>query len=246
MSGIRLQNIELLLLLWIIPLLFGLYFYSSIRRRQALEQFVDAGILSKISVSISSTKRWWKAVVIMLAVAFLVMGLIRPGWNPKSKTVERKGRDVVFILDVSKSMLAQDLAPNRLERAKLAIKDCVERLEGDRVGLVAFAGSAAVKCPLTLDYGFFRMMLEGISTNSIARGGTMIGDALRKTMDEVYDDQEKQFKDMILITDGEDHDSFPLDAANQAGERGIRIIATVDGRLRACFITKQRQRVWTE
>jgi len=128
-------------------------------------------------------------------------------------------------LDVSKIMLAEDLVPNRLERAKLAIIDCIERLDGDRIGLVAFAGTAAVKCPLTLDYGFFKMMLKDISTDSIARGGTLIGDALRKVMTDVFDDQIKEFKDIILITDGEDHDSFPVDAAKDAGEKGVRIIA---------------------
>ncbi|MDA1272501.1 MAG: VWA domain-containing protein [Verrucomicrobia bacterium] len=225
MSGVRLHSIEMLLLLWVAPLLAALFYYGAWKRKKALEQFVEAGLLSKIAVSVSSTKRAWKAALIILAAVFVIIGLARPAWNPKPKTIQRQGRDVVFVLDVSKSMLAEDLAPNRLDRAKLAIKDCIERLEGDRVALVAFAGTSAVKCPLTLDYGFFRMMLDGISIDSIARGGTMIGDALRKTMNEVFDDQEKEFKDVILITDGEDHDSFPLEAAKQAGERGIRIIA---------------------
>jgi Ca-activated chloride channel family protein len=155
-------------------------------------------------------------------------------------------------------MLAEDLAPNRLERAKLAIADAVERLQGDRVGLVAFAGTAAVKCPLTHDYGFFRMMLEDVSVGSISRGGTMIGDAIRKTLDEVFDDQEKQFKDLILITDGEDHDSFPVQAAEAAGERGVRILAIglgdenegrripiTDANGRKTFLKYQGREVWS-
>lgn len=121
--------------------------------------------------------------------------------------------------------MAEDLAPNRLERAKYAIGDMVSRLEGDRVGLVVFAGTAALKCPLTLDYGFFNLMLEDVDINSIARGGTMIGDAVRKVLDEGFDDQEKKYKDLILITDGEDHDSFPVEAAEEAGRRGVRLIA---------------------
>jgi len=122
-------------------------------------------------------------------------------------------------------MLAQDLAPNRLERAKLAIADCIETIEGDRVALVVFAGSAIVKCPLTLDYGFFRMILDQTSVESITRGGTMIGDALRKVMKEVFDDSTREFRDVILITDGEDHESFPVEAAEKAGEKGTRLIA---------------------
>ncbi len=225
MSGIRINNIEMLYLLWVIPILIGLFVYAGQRRRRALEAFAEAPLLAQLGISVSATRRRWKAVTVLSAFALIVFALTRPGWNPKPKTIERRGRDVVFILDVSRSMLAEDLAPSRLERAKLAILDCVEVLQGDRVALIAFAGTAAVKCPLTLDYGFFRMMLADVSTNSIARGGTMIGDAIRKALDEVFDDQQKQFKDVVLITDGEDHDSFPVEAAKQAGERGIRILA---------------------
>ena len=176
-------------------------------------------------MSINPAARRTKAVLVMIAAIFIVVSLARPAWNPKPRTVERRGRDIMFVLDVSRSMIAEDLAPNRLKRAKLAIGDMVASLEGDRVGLVVFAGTAALKCPLTLDYGFFNLMLEDVDLNSIARGGTMIGDAVRKVLDEGFDDQEKKYKDVILITDGEDHDSFPVEAAEEAGRRGVRIIA---------------------
>ena len=225
MSSIRLNSIEMLHLLWMVPAVVALYFYAAHRRVAAIQRFIDAGLLGRIAVSASASKRRWKAAATSIAVGFIVVALSRPGWNPKAKTIERRGRDVVFLLDVSKSMLAEDLAPSRLERAKLAVRDCIERLQGDRVALVAFAGSSAVKCPLTLDYGFFRMMLDTVGPDSIAQGGTMIGDAVRKTLDDVFDDQEKKYKDIILITDGEDHDSFPEEAAKQAGARGVRLIA---------------------
>ena len=220
-----LQNIKMLNFLWLIPILAAVVAYAWQKRKSALRLFIDAGLLDKIPISVSLAKRFWKSAAVLTAMAFIVIGMARPAWNPKPETIERKGRDVVFLLDVSKSMLAEDLVPNRLERAKLAILDCLETLQGDRIGLVAFAGTAAVKCPLTLDYGFFRMMLNNISTNSIARGGTLIGDALRKVMTDVFDDQVKEFKDIILITDGEDHDSFPVDAAKDVGEKGVRLIA---------------------
>lgn len=223
--GIRLQNIHMLYLLWLIPFLLGAYVYAWQKRKKALEVFIDAGLFDRIRISVSQSKRWWKAATVLAATVFIVFSATRPGWNPKPEKIERRGRDVVFLLDVSKSMLASDLVPNRLERAKLAIRDCIEQLQGDRVGLVAFAGTAAIKCPLTLDYGFFRMMLDDITTESIARGGTMIGDAIRKIMADVFDDQMKKYKDIILITDGEDHDSFPVEAAEKAGEKGVRIIA---------------------
>ncbi len=225
MSGVKLQDIEMLHLLWLIPFLAGVFVYAWQKKRHALEVFIDAGLFDRIHISTSNYRRRWKAVALLTAIALIIFSLTRPAWNPKPETIERRGRDVVFLLDVSKSMLAEDLLPNRLERAKLAIRDCVERLQGDRVGLVAFAGTAAVKCPLTLDYGFFQLMLENISTDSISRGGTMIGDAVRKVMTDVFDDQVKEFKDIILITDGEDHDSFPVEAAKKAGDRGIRLIA---------------------
>ncbi len=212
-------------LLWAVPLLLAMFIYAWQKRRKAMTIFVEAGLLDRIRISVSNSRRRWKAALLLSAVVFIIFSLTRPAWNEKPETIERRGRDVVFLLDVSKSMLAEDLKPNRLERAKLAIEDCVDRLQGDRVALVVFAGTAAIKCPLTLDYGFFRMMLNNISTDSIARGGTMIGDAIRMVVTDVFDDQAKQYKDIILITDGEDHDSFPVEAAKKAGQRGIRLIA---------------------
>jgi Ca-activated chloride channel family protein len=217
-------DLPMLLLLWVLPALLGLLFYAGHRRRQGLARFVAAGLQPLLTGSVSPERRGWKAALLLMAFAMAVLAAARPAWNPVETVVQRQGRDVVFVLDVSRSMLAEDLAPNRLERAKLAIRDCVERLEGDRVGLVVFAGTAVVKCPLTLDYGFFRLALEDVSVESVSRGGTLIGDALRKTLDEVFDDQQKKYKDIILITDGEDHDSFPVQAAEDAGNRGIRLL----------------------
>ena len=225
MNDLRLHDVDMLYLLWLTPLLIGLYYYASRRRRQALRGFAQPTLLEQISRKVNLAARRWKAALVVAGFAVLVIGLARPAWNPIPQEVVRRGRDVVFLLDVSRSMLAEDLAPNRLERAKLAILDAIDRLEGDRVSLVAFAGSASVKCPLTLDYGFFRMALEDISPTSVARGGTMIGDSLRKVLQEVFDEQQSQYRDIVLITDGEDHESFPVEAAEAAGGRGIRLIA---------------------
>lgn len=221
----HLGNVKILALLWLVPAIIVLFAWAAYMRGRAIRLFVDADILGRLVLSVNSAGRWWKAALVVLGFVFVVIALARPAWNPKPRTVERRGRDIVFVLDVSKSMLAEDLAPNRLERARLAITDMIERLQGDRVGLVVFAGSAVLKCPLTMDYGFFKLMLDDVSVTSASRGGTMIGDAVRKALDEAFDDQEKKYKDIILITDGEDHDSFPVEAAEEAGERGIRIIA---------------------
>jgi Ca-activated chloride channel family protein len=225
MNGMRLQHIEMLNLLWVVPIIWALFFFGWKKRSMALRMFIDEGLLGRMQISSSNSRRYLKAALILVSAMFIVFSLTRPAWNEKPETIERKGRDLVFLLDVSRSMLAEDLVPNRLEKAKLAIADCIDRLQGDRVALVAFAGTAAVKCPLTLDYGFFRLMLDDISTDSISRGGTMIGDAVRKVMTDVFHDQARQYRDIILITDGEDHDSFPVEAAQKAGEKGIRIIA---------------------
>ena len=259
MSETRLLQIEMLYLLWVIPLLMGLYLYAAHRRGQALQRFAEADLLKHINTVVNSGSRRWKAALVLVAFALAVVGLARPAWNPVAREVERQGRDVVFVLDVSKSMLAEDLAPNRLERAKLAILDSIERLQGDRVALVAFAGAAVVKCPLTLDYGFFRMALEDISPDNVSRGGTLIGDAIRKTLDEVFDKQAKEYKDIILITDGEDHESFPVEAAEEAGRQGTRLLAIglgdedqgrripiTDAQGRKTFVKYQGQEVWTK
>ncbi len=255
----RLQYIEILFFLWAIPLLIALYIYAAHKRRQALHLFVDTNLLPMLNTSISSVRRQWKAALLILAFGLGILAASRPAWNPIPQKLERHGRDVVFILDVSRSMLAEDLVPNRLERSKLAIRDVVDQLMGDRVGLLVFAGNGVVKCPLTLDYGFFRMMLEDVSSSSVTRGGTMIGDAIRKSMDEVFDDMEKEYKDIILITDGEDHDSFPIEAAADAGKKGIRIIAIgigdedqgkripiTDNTGNKTFLTYKGQEVWTK
>ncbi|MEM7012791.1 MAG: VWA domain-containing protein [Verrucomicrobiota bacterium] len=254
----HLQSVEYLNWLWLTPVLIGLLVLAGISRKRALQKFIDAGLLDRIKISVSPVARRWKSVLLIGTITLIIVAMSRPAWNPQAEVVERRGRDVVFLLDISRSMLAEDLAPNRLERAKIAIKDAVDRLEGDRVGLVVFAGNAAVKCPLTLDYGFFRMMVDEVSPDSITRGGTMIGDALRKTLYEVFDNQVKQYKDVILITDGEDHESFPVRAAEQAAEQGVRLIAiglgdenegrripiTQDGR--QTFLTYNGQEVWTK
>lgn len=258
MNEVKLLAIDYLYLLWVIPLLVALFWYAAHRRSRMLQRFAESGLLSQISDTVNHARRNGKAVLVVLAFALIVVGLARPAWNPVEEEVQRKGRDVVFLLDVSKSMLAEDLAPNRLERAKLAILDSVERLQGDRVALVAFAGTAVVKCPLTHDYGFFRMALEDVSPDSVSRGGTLIGDALRTVMEEVLDNQARGYRDVVLITDGEDHESFPLEAARQLGEQGVRLIAIglgdenqgrripvtgEDGRTR--FLTYQGEEVWT-
>lgn len=221
----RLANYEILWLLWGLPLLAALYSYSFYRKRQTLRRFAEPELLGRINVNVSLTRQLVKAGILILASMAVIIALTEPGWNPRPEKIKRQGRDLVVLLDVSRSMLAQDLYPNRLEHAKLAVGDLLNVLDGDRVAIVAFAGAHVLKCPLTQDYGFVRMALSDIGPQSISRGGTHIGDAIRMAHEELFEQQERDFKDIILITDGEDHESFPLEAAQKAAQDGVRIFA---------------------
>ena len=246
-------------LLWLAPVLLFALWLTTRWRMRTLQRLASARLLREIVKGVKPSRRRWQAGLFILGFIALVIALTRPAWNPKPKIVERWGRDVVFVLDVSRSMLAQDLRPSRLERAKLAIRDVLEILSGDRVALVAFAGTAVVKCPLTLDYGFFEMALNNLTPGSVSRGGTMIGDAIRTALDEVFDDEGGKYRDIVLITDGEDHDSFPVEAAKDAGNRKVRILAiglgdedegkripVEDTKVQRAFLTYQGREIWSK
>ena len=227
MSGFQFADVSMLHALWLVPVLGILMAVAARGRSRALATFVESGLLARLGASSrpDPARRVLKAALALAAIGSLATALARPAWDTVREDVSQRGRDVVFLLDVSRSMLAEDLSPNRLERAKLAILDTVERFEGDRVALAVFAGATVVKCPLTLDYGFFRMALSDSSPFSVSRGGTLIGDALRKVMSDVFDGKRSNYRDIVLITDGEDHESFPVEAAAEAGRLGVRLIA---------------------
>ncbi len=222
----NLGNDNALWLLFLVPLaLVPAYVWCFWRKARTLRILASNEMLAKINNTVSLKKQIFKAGLLIAAFASIVVALTEPKWNPQPQQIKRKGRDVVILLDTSKSMLAEDVTPNRLERSKIAISDLLEVLKGDRIAIITFAGVATVKCPLTQDYAFVRMALADISTESTSRGGTQLGDAIRKASEEVFDKQSREFKDLILITDGEDHDSFPVQAAQKAAEEGVRIIA---------------------
>ncbi|MFK7883990.1 MAG: VWA domain-containing protein [Phycisphaerales bacterium] len=182
---------------------------------------------------LAGPKRIWPVILRSLVVAItcftLAIALSQPQSDPIEIETDQSGRDVIFLLDVSRSMLATDVRPNRLERSKLWIQDLVAELKGDRFALVAFAGSASVRAPLSNDPLFFSKAIDELTPDTVDRGGTNIGDAIRKTMDLVVpkrdDESARSYTDLILITDGEDQESLPVEAAAAAAERGVRIIA---------------------
>jgi len=222
----NLGNDRALWLLFAVPVvLVPIYIWYFWRKAKALKILASSDMLKKINVSVSLKKQIFKAFLLNAAFISIAIALTQPRWNPQAQRIKRQGRDICILLDTSRSMLAEDIRPSRLERSKIAIWDLMEILQGDRIAIVTFAGNSTVKCPLTQDYAFVRMVLADISTESTSRGGTMIGDAIRKATEDVFDKQSREYKDIILITDGEDHDSFPAQAAEKAAKEGIRIIA---------------------
>ncbi len=211
--------------LLLLPLAAALYLRAGRARTRSLQRFLSSALIASLAAEFSKRAVIAKAVLVVAALGLTVLALARPAWNPQPVPVTRSGRDVVFLVDVSRSMLAEDLKPNRLERAKLAIRDVVASLSGDRVALVAFAGRSIVKCPLTTDYGFFRLALEELDVDSVTRGGSMIGDAIRLALSDAFDEEQTQYRDIILLTDGEDQGSFPVEAAGKARQLGVRLIA---------------------
>jgi Ca-activated chloride channel homolog len=221
MSALRIGAPEMAWLLWAMPVLVALHVYAFYRRKRSLAEL--AGPAGQMNVMASRARRIAKQAMTAGAVLLVAAALCRPSWNETPQVVQGGGRNVVFVLDVSRSMLARDVAPNRLERAKLAVDDMVNVLDGERVALVAFAGSAILKCPLTMDIGFFKLALKELSRESVPLGGSSIGAGIRKACEEIPED-ERRFADVVLVSDGEDLGGDPLQAAREAGGRGIRII----------------------
>jgi Ca-activated chloride channel family protein len=225
----NLGNDKALWLLFAVPVvLVPAYLWCFWQKTRALRVLANSEMLKKINNTVSLKRQVFKALLLIASFVGIVVALTEPKWNPQAQKIKRQGRDICILLDTSRSMLAEDIKPSRLERSKLAIADLLETLAGDRIALVTFAGNSTVKCPLTQDYAFVRMALADISTESTSRGGTMIGDAIRKAAEEVFDKQSREYKDIILITDGEEHEgaeSFPVQAAEKAAAEGIRIIA---------------------
>jgi len=230
----RFANIQAAQLFWLIIALAGFFFWVNARRKKALENFADKELLAALLSSFSMRAYKLKHVLLIAVFSLAAFSLMRPQWGFKWQEIKRRCLDIMVAVDVSKSMLAQDIKPNRLERTKLALADFVKHLKGDRIGLIAFAGSAFVQCPLTVDYSGFLLSVEALDTDTIPRGGTSISSAIRQAL-ESYEGGVKKYKVLIIITDGEDHEGDPLRLAEQAQKEGIKIfcigIGTNEGEL---------------
>lgn len=206
-----------------LPLFALLFVYAYHRRKKLAARFVSLSMLPKLSTSVSPWRRLAKVLLLLLAIAFLFVALARPQWGRKMEHIERRGLDLVLLQDISLSMLAEDIKPNRLTRSRHEISAFLESLSGDRVGLVAFSGEAQVMVPLTLDYGTVQMMLRELNPGWLMPG-TNLENAIRKGM-SLYRNAGTggQYSVMILMSDGEELEAAAVNAAKEAAEMGIRI-----------------------
>ncbi len=212
-------------LLALIPALLGLYVYHFARKRKDLAAFMALALTPQLLPGYSRLRQWTKACCVMGAVACLVFALMQPQWGRQWQELPRRGRDLILLLDVSLSMRAEDVQPNRLERAKIDVTELVQLLQkegGHRLGLVAFAGRASLLCPPTFDYPFFLQQLREASPDLVPQEGTSIGDAIRRVLSG-FGALDRAYTDMILITDGEDHGSTPLEAAQAATQHRVTL-----------------------
>jgi Ca-activated chloride channel family protein len=212
-------------LYWIIPLLIGFFIWSYYQKRRLLYRIGDEELVQQLILSSSRRKQNWKIAIVVISIIILIFALADPQIGTKLEEVKRSGVDIFVALDVSKSMLAEDVAPNRLEKAKHEVSTFIDRLQGDRIGLICFSGIAFVQCPLTLDYSAAKLFLNDIDTDIIPQPGTAIGNAIDLAQ-QSFVHKELKHKVLILITDGEDHEGDPVEVAKEAKKEGI-IIYTI-------------------
>lgn len=205
-----------------IPLMVMLVLVFFLSRKRKLARIGDANLISQLTPYASQRKRVIKTVLFLLAFSSLILALCNLQTGSKLTEVKREGADIIVCLDVSNSMLAQDLTPDRLTRAKYALERMIDLLEGDRLGLVIFAGEAYVQLPITTDYAAAKMFLNSIGPGMVPVQGTKIADAITKASESFSNDEGKN-RAIILITDGENHESEAIDAAEDAAKKGIMI-----------------------
>ncbi len=205
-----------------IPFMLLLVIWYFMSRRNKLKRLGDPQMVEKLIPYSSRRKRIAKVVLFLTAFSSLILAICNLQTGSKLTEVKREGADIIVCLDVSNSMLAQDLSPNRLTRAKYALEKMIDMLEGDRMGLVIFAGEAYVQLPITTDYGAAKMFLNSIGPGMVPVQGTKIADAIKKASESFSSDDGKN-RAIILITDGENHESAAIDAAEEANKKGIMI-----------------------
>ena len=211
-----------LMLLLLIPVFFVIQALVLKFRAKRIRRFGDQALVEKLMPSYSKAKVWLRLSLFAIAFMFFILGISRPQMGAILKEHKTRGAEVMVVLDVSNSMLAQDYSPDRLERAKLAISRMVDKLRDDRIGLIVFAGNSFVQLPITTDYVSAKMFLSSISTESVPIQGTAMGEAISTAL-RSFSAQSDKSRAIIVITDGENHEDDPVAAARQAAELGVRV-----------------------
>ena len=232
----RFEHPNLLWLLLVIPPVLAAFFWWSERvKKKLLTQFVESRLLAQLTTGLSPQRRKWKYILLIAAAALLVIAIARPQRGFDLEEVQQNGLDIVVAVDTSKSMLATDIAPNRLARAKLAALELMQTAKADRLGLVAFAGDAFLECPLTIDDTAFQQSVQVLDVNSIPQGGTAIAAAIN-TAREAFKERGNH-RALVLITDGEDNDEGALEAAQNAARAGLKIFTIGIGSTAGTLVT---------
>jgi len=218
----RFNDIAWLWALSLVPAVVALIWIAARGRRRALELFGESELVQKLTASVSVRARRWKGVAQVVAVGLLAVAMARPQFGTRVETVRSVGQDIVVAVDLSRSMLAEDVSPNRLERARLAILRLMRQLDGDRIGLVAFAADAFVQSPLTIDYSAAGMFLNAMSPDMMPTQGTDLGAAMRVSLDAL-EAGGRDARVLVLVTDGEDHEDDFDDEMRRAVESDVKV-----------------------
>ncbi len=213
-------NSEYLYGLLLVPLLFVIFALSWNKSKKALKRFGDADLVKGLQPEFSNSRPWLKFIIVQLALVFIIIGLARPQFGTKLQDVKREGVELVIALDISNSMLAEDIEPSRLANAKRAIAKLCDRLRNDKIALIVFAGDAFVQLPMTTDYAAAKMFLQTITPKLITNQGTAIGKAIGLGI-KSFTPNDEENKAMIILTDGENHEPNALEMAQEAQNKGI-------------------------
>jgi Ca-activated chloride channel family protein len=217
---IRFAHPEYIYLLGILPALVVVYLFSARARRKALQRFGEIHIIERLAESASKRKKVLKLAILLFALAFIIVALANPQIGTRMQEVKQEGVDIFVMLDVSLSMKAEDIKPNRLEKAKLEIRNLIDRLGGDRLGLIVFAGEAYTQFPLTTDYSAANLFLDVVDVDVVPVPGTAIGSAIKRAM-ESFNFKETTTKVIVIVTDGENTEGDAFEAANDAAKQGV-------------------------
>lgn len=230
-------------LLGLVPVLVLLFLLLQVWKKSKQREFASSKLLRRLAPNKSKFKSTLKLIFLLLGISSLVIALANPKIGTKLETVKREGVDIVFAVDVSKSMLAEDIAPNRLEKAKRLVSEIINQLASDRIGIIAYAGQAYPQLPITTDYGAAKMFLQSMNTNMLSSQGTAINSAIELAT-TYYNDEEQTNRVLFIISDGEDHsEGNTLSAVEEATQNGIRIFTIGVGKPKGAPIPIKRRGV---